>query len=69
MHPATAKKFDVAAGQVVKLSFDGVQAEAVVKFDETIGTGVVRVPRSMGIAIREPVVAKVQVKAATGKAK
>jgi len=69
MHPTTAKKFEAAEGQVVKLSFDGVQAEAVVKFDETIGTGVVRVPRSMGIAIREPVVAKVQAKAAAGKAK
>ncbi|GAB1470638.1 NADH-quinone oxidoreductase subunit NuoG [Chloroflexota bacterium] len=69
MHPATAKKFDLTAGQTVKLSFDGLQAEAVVQFDETIGTGVVRVPRSMGIAIREPVVAKVQAKAAAGKAK
>jgi hypothetical protein len=48
------------AAQPVKISFDGVNAEAVVKMDDTIGTGVVLVPRSMGIAIREPVVARVQ---------
>lgn len=68
MHPTTAKKFGVEAGQVVKLSFDGVQAEAVAKIDETIATGVVLVPRSMGIAIHEPVVARVQAKT-SGKAK
>lgn len=69
MHPTTAKKFDVEAGQMVKISFEGVHAEAAVKFDETIGTGVVLVPRSMGIAIHEPVVARVQAKTASGKAK
>jgi len=69
MHPTTAKKFGVEAGQTVKLSFDGVQADAIVKINETIGTGVVLVPRSMGIAIHEPVVARVQAKAASGKAK
>jgi hypothetical protein len=46
-----------------------VQAEAVVKIDDTIGTGVVLVPRSMGIPIREPVVARVQAKTAAGKVK
>jgi NADH-quinone oxidoreductase subunit G len=69
MHPTTAKKFEVEAGQTVKLSFEGVQAEAVVKIDETIGTGVVLVPRGMGIAIHEPVVARVQAKSAAGKVK
>lgn len=69
MHPTTAKKFEVEAGQLVKVSFEGVQAEALVTLDETLGTGVVRVPRSMGIAIREPVVARVQAKAAAGKVK
>ena len=69
MHPTTAKKFEVEEGQVVKLSFEGVQAEAIAKLDETIATGVVLVPRSMGIAIHEPVVARVQAKTASGKAK
>ena len=58
MHPATAKKFGVDAGQTVKISFEGVGAEAAVKIDETIATGVVMIPRGMGIAIREPVIAK-----------
>ncbi len=68
MRPTTAKKFGVEAGQTVKLSFDGVQAEAPVMLDETIAAGVVLVPRSMGIAIHEPVVARVQAKT-SGKAK
>ena len=58
MHPATAKKFGVDAGQTVKVSFEGVAADAVVKIDETIATGVALIPRGMGIAIREPVIAK-----------
>jgi hypothetical protein len=44
----------------VKISFDGQSAEAVVQVDETISTGVVTVPRSMGIAIRAPAPAKVK---------
>jgi hypothetical protein len=44
----------------VKISFDGVSGEAVLKIDETISKGVALVPRSMGIAIREPVPAKVK---------
>jgi NADH-quinone oxidoreductase subunit H len=61
MHPTTAKKIEVEAGSTVKISFDGVNGEAVVKLDDTISTGVVLVPRSMGIAIREPVTAKVKI--------
>jgi hypothetical protein len=44
----------------VQLSFEGVKADVVVKIDDTISAGVALVPRSMGIAIREPVVAKVK---------
>jgi NADH-quinone oxidoreductase subunit G len=60
MHSATVKKLGLDVGQPAKISFDGVNAEAVLKVDDTISTGVVLVPRSMGIAIREPVVARVQ---------
>jgi hypothetical protein len=49
----------VAAGQKLTLSFDGGGGEAIVKIDDTISTGVVLVPRSMGLAIREPVVARI----------
>ncbi|MBK6647564.1 MAG: NADH-quinone oxidoreductase subunit NuoG [Anaerolineales bacterium] len=58
LNPATAKKFGVEAGQVVKISFDGAGGEAVVKIDETIATGVALIPRGMGIAIHEPAIAK-----------
>ena len=60
LHPEAAKRLGVEAGKRVTISFDGVSGEAVVKIDETISAGVVLVPRSMGIAIHEPVPAKVK---------
>lgn len=59
LHPDAAKKLGVEAGVKVKVSFDGVKGEAVVKIDETISAGIALVPRSMGLAIREPVAIKV----------
>ncbi|MEK6752449.1 MAG: NADH-quinone oxidoreductase subunit NuoG [Chloroflexota bacterium] len=69
LHPTTAKKMGLEAGARVKISFDGVNGDALLKMDDTISTGVVLVPRSMGIAIREPVAARVQMQAASGKVK
>jgi NADH-quinone oxidoreductase subunit G len=60
LHPEAAKNLGVEAGQRVSVSFNGVSGEAVVKLDETISVGVALVPRSMGLAIREPVLAKVK---------
>jgi len=60
LHPDAAKNLGVEAGQLVNVSFNGVSGEAVVKFDDTISVGVALVPRSMGLAIREPVPAKVR---------
>ncbi|MFZ5822429.1 MAG: NADH-quinone oxidoreductase subunit NuoG [Chloroflexota bacterium] len=60
LHPDAARKLGVEAGAKVKVSFDGVQGEAVVKFDETISAGVALIPRSMGLAIREPAAIKVK---------
>jgi len=60
LHPEAAQRLGVEAGKSVQVSFDGVQGEAVVKIDETISAGVVLVPRSMGLAIREPVAIKVK---------
>jgi NADH-quinone oxidoreductase subunit G len=68
LHSATAKNLGVEKGARMKISFDGVSGEAVVKIDDTISTGVALVPRSMGIAIREPVVAHAQ-KLVDGKVK
>jgi len=59
LHSETAKKLGVEAGNGVRISFDGVNGEAVVMIDDSISTGVVLVPRSMGIAIHEPVLARV----------
>jgi len=60
LHPSAAEKLGLGAGQRVRVSFDGVSDEALLQVDDTISTGVVLVPRSMGLAIREPVAARVQ---------
>jgi NADH-quinone oxidoreductase subunit G len=60
LHPSTAKKLGLEAGGQAKIKFEGVNADVLVKLDDTISTGVALVPRSMGLAIREPVVAKVK---------
>lgn len=60
LHPEAARKLGVQAGAKVQVSFDGVQGEAVVKLDETISTGVALIPRSMGLAMREPAAVKVK---------
>ncbi len=60
LHPDTVQRLGLEAGKRVQVSFDGVKGEAVVKIDETISAGVALVPRSMGLAIREPVAIKVK---------
>jgi hypothetical protein len=44
----------------VNVSFNGVSGDVVVIFDDTISVGVALVPRDMGLAIREPALAKVR---------
>ena len=60
LHPDVAKTLGVEAGQTVNISFNGVSGEVVVKLDDTISVGVALIPRSMGLAIREPVAVKVK---------
>jgi len=60
MHPEAVKGLGVEAGQTVNVSFNGMSGEVVVKVDDTVPTGVVLIPRSMGLAIREPVAVKVK---------
>jgi NADH-quinone oxidoreductase subunit G len=60
LHPSAAEQFGVAAGGRVQLSLDGVTEEVLVKADESISTGVVLVPRSMGLPISEPTEAGVK---------
>jgi NADH-quinone oxidoreductase subunit G len=60
LHPTAASDLGLEAGQLVQISFDGVTGDARVKFDPTISVGVALIPRSMGLAIREPIPAKVR---------
>jgi NADH-quinone oxidoreductase subunit G len=59
LHPDAAQTLGVEAGQLVTVSFDGVSGDAVVKLDDTISVDVALIPRSMGLAIREPVAVRV----------
>ena len=60
LHPETAKRLGVEDGQMVNVSFNGTSGDAVVRLDASITDGIALVPRSMGIAIREPVPVKVR---------
>ncbi len=60
LHPSVAENLGVVEGQKVSVSFDGVSGEAVVKLSDAISVGVALIPRSMGLAIREPVAVKVK---------
>lgn len=61
MNSSTAKKLGVEAGKKAKISFDGVSGEALIQIDDSVSAGVVLTPRSMGLAIHEPVAARVQI--------
>lgn len=54
LHPAAAEKLGVHNGGPVTVRLNGVEAQAVVVFDESISTGVVLVYRSFGIPISAP---------------
>jgi NADH-quinone oxidoreductase subunit G len=60
LNPATAEELGAAAGELVKLSWNGSQAEVRVRTDESISTGVALIPRSFGLTVREPVVVSLQ---------
>jgi NADH-quinone oxidoreductase subunit G len=66
LHPDAAKSLGVEDGQLVTVSFNGTSGDAVVKLDDSISVGVALIPRSMGIAIGEPVPAKVKPQSAVG---
>jgi anaerobic selenocysteine-containing dehydrogenase len=60
LHPDAAARLGLRAGQTVNVSFNGTNGVAVLKLDDSISEEVALVPRSMGIAIREPVAVKVK---------
>ena len=59
LHPDAAGKMGLEEGQIVSVSFDGISSEVAVRFNSTIPVGVALIPRDMGLAIREPVVATI----------
>jgi NADH-quinone oxidoreductase subunit G len=60
LHPDAAKRLGLEPGKSVKVSFNGFKGEAKLEIDETISTGVVLVPRSMGLPISGPTAVKVK---------
>jgi NADH-quinone oxidoreductase subunit G len=60
LHPDAAKKLGLETGKLVEVSFNGFKGEAILKIDETISTGIVLVPRSMGLPISRPTAVKVK---------
>ncbi|MEO5888100.1 MAG: hypothetical protein ABIQ77_10580, partial [Anaerolineales bacterium] len=60
LHPEAAKRLGVEDGQAVNVSFDGVSGAGFVKLDDSLSETVALLPRSMGIAIHEPVAVRIQ---------
>jgi NADH-quinone oxidoreductase subunit G len=58
LNPATALKFGLENGSQATVSLNGVLYPAKVLLDESISTGVVLIPRSFAIPIKEPVAVK-----------
>jgi anaerobic selenocysteine-containing dehydrogenase len=59
VNPATAEKFGLENGEQAAVSLNDVEAQVKVLLDESISTGVVLIPRSMGTGITEPVAVKI----------
>lgn len=55
LHPSTAAGLGAAAGELVKVSWNGTQSEVRVRTDESVAEGVALVPRSFGLSLREPI--------------
>jgi NADH-quinone oxidoreductase subunit G len=55
LNPATALKFGLKNGSQAEVSLNRVSYPAKVLLDESISTGVMLIPRSFGIPIKEPV--------------
>lgn len=58
VNPAAAEKYGLVIGGQAEVSLNGFQAAVRVLGDESISTGVVLIPRSFGIPIKEPMPVK-----------
>jgi NADH-quinone oxidoreductase subunit G len=59
LHPDAVQNLGMESGQLVTVHFNGTSGEAILKVDETVPADVALIPRSMGLAIHKPVLAKV----------
>lgn len=66
LHPNDARNLMLSQGMKVQLSWNGSSAEATVDCDGTLPEGFVLVPRSLGLAVREPVHVEIQKEGAIG---
>ena len=61
LHPDDARKLKVDQGTSVEVSTGGAHVLVTVQLDDTVPTGVVLVPRSLGIPLNGPAVLTIQV--------
>ncbi|MFQ5616238.1 MAG: NADH-quinone oxidoreductase subunit NuoG [Anaerolineales bacterium] len=60
LHPADAGNLGIEAGAAIHVRAKGLSATVAAQLDKSVPQGVVLVPRSMGLAINGPSVAKVE---------
>ena len=61
LHPSDAGSLKITNGDPVVLLLNGVEFRAAARLDETVPTGVVLVPRSMGVPVDEPASVEIKV--------
>jgi NADH-quinone oxidoreductase subunit G len=54
LHPDALEALELVAGELAELSWNGTKAKVVIRQDGNIPTGVVLLPRNMGLPLREP---------------
>ena len=55
LNPSTAEALGAAPGERVRVSWNGTQSEVHLRTDESVAEGVALIPRSFGLAVREPI--------------
>jgi NADH-quinone oxidoreductase subunit G len=60
LHPDDAARLKLADGDTVQVSLNNTSSLALLRLDESLPTGVLLVPRSLGLPLREPAPAEVR---------
>ena len=61
LHPEVAQRLDIPDGTMVNITLDGNQFEAILHVSELVPTGVVIVPRSLGMPVSSPELVEIKV--------